>query len=185
MSRLPNTVPNTYPPIQLYAHPEPIKAAYHAIAKTVPAVVEEHNPDVIIHVGLAVDRAYFAIEAGADRDGYHDIPDEERRVFTRLEIKEMWGKSPARLNSTMNMDEVVRSWKRIVGKDVDVRQSDDVGNYVCGFLYYLSLEQMWKSGKMARVVFLHVPPLKTERELQRGSEIVLGLVKAIVESGTM
>ena len=66
-------------------------------------------------------------------------------------------------------------------KEVDVRASDDVGNYVCGWLYYLSLRWFWKEKKPARVVFLHVPMLESEEELEMGRNVVVALVRAMIE----
>lgn len=70
------------------------------------------------------------------------------------------------------------------GKEWELRASDDVGSYVCGFVYYASLEYFWKKygGQGKRnVVFLHVPPLK-EDEIGKSVEIVVALIKALLES---
>jgi pyroglutamyl-peptidase len=103
-------------------------------------------------------------------------------VFTKAEIKQAWGKSPARLDSLLDFDAVIAGWKARAGKGVDVRVSDDVGNYVCGFAYYLSLAQAIHTEGERRVVFLHVPPLKGEREIEKGVEVTIALIKAIVET---
>jgi pyrrolidone-carboxylate peptidase len=156
----------------------------------------------VIHIGLAAGRDYFAIEKGAERDGYHEFPDEERKVVTRAEVKKLWGKSPARLDSAIDFEDVVERWRSIVKggaghakakghgkdkekeKDSEVKGSDDVGNYVCGFVYYVSLEWLWERKKEGKVLFLHVPNLVTEKEVERGRDITLALIKAVVESGT-
>lgn len=64
---------------------------------------------------------------------------------------------------------------------VDVRVSDDVGDFVCGFIYYESLELLERTSKGAKrdVVFLHVPPLKNKGDIERGVEVVGELVKAL------
>jgi pyroglutamyl-peptidase len=108
---------------------EPLKTAYHEIASVVPKLLEQHKPNVVIHVGLDADRSYFAIEKGADRDGYHQVPDEARKVFTKAEGKKAWGKSPDRLDSSIAIDDAVSRWRRLK-KGADLRVSDDVGNYV-------------------------------------------------------
>jgi pyroglutamyl-peptidase len=134
----------------------------------------------VIHVGLAFDRSYFAIERGAARDGYHSIPDEERKVFTKAENKKLWRKSPERLVSAFGFEKAIGVWKREVGKGngkgkgrvEDVRLSDDVGFYICGFVYYVTLEWFWERKKKASVVFLHVPPLEGRAETERGVDVV-------------
>lgn len=167
---------------------------YHSLLE-VPKLLEKHNPDIVIHIGLAVDRDYFAIEKGAERDGYHQFPDEARKVFTRAETKAKWGKSPARLDSSFDIEEVVGKWKSHVHSGVgkrkakdkifELRVSDDVGCYVCGFVYYASLEYYWKrdgSQGKRRVLFLHIPKLDGEEEIRKGKEITVSLIKAVVES---
>jgi len=103
-------------------------------------------------------------------------------VFTKAESEKTWGKSPERLETALDFDDVVDRWKKGGGK-ADVRGSDDVGNFNCGFIYYLSLEHFWKREDGERkVLFLHVPYLKGEKELEKGKEVTVGLIKAIAES---
>ncbi|KUJ13574.1 peptidase C15, pyroglutamyl peptidase I-like protein, partial [Mollisia scopiformis] len=175
VSRLPDMING----VRIIKDSEPLKAVYQSLLE-VPKLLEKHNPDVVIHVGLAFDRNYFAIEKGADRDGYHQVPDEARKVVTRAETKARWGMSPARLDTTFNIEDVLAKWKanavagsgkgKAKGKEFDLRTSDDVGCYVCGFVYYASLE---------RVLFLHIPDLQGEAEIQRGRDICVALVKAV------
>ncbi|TVY38791.1 Pyroglutamyl-peptidase [Lachnellula occidentalis] len=170
--------------IRLISHPEPLNTAYHSILSTIPPLLEQHKPDIVLHIGLAVERNYFAIEKSALRDGYQQYPDIARKVFTKAESKKTWGKSPERLETTLDFDDVVDRWQKGVWK-ADVRGSDDVGNYICGFIYYLSLEHFWEKGDgdgEKKVLFLHVPHLKGEKELEKGKEITVNLIKAIAES---
>jgi pyroglutamyl-peptidase len=183
VSRLPSTIPHKWLKIRLIKHPEPIKAAYHDIASVVPKLLEE-KPDIVIHVGLAYDRKYFAIEQGADRDGYHQIPDVSRKVFTKADTKKLWPKSPERLETSFNVDEILPKWKANAGKTpADLRRSNDVGHYVCGMIYYLSLEHFWGKGveENRPVMFLHVPPLPSSEDIRKGVEIATGLIQTVAE----
>lgn len=70
-------------------------------------------------------------------------------------------------------------------KEFDLRVSDDVGYYVCGFVYYVSLEWFWKKEGEKRgrpVLFLHVPTLKGEDELEMGKRLTVALIQGVVES---
>ncbi|KAK8115903.1 hypothetical protein PG984_012405 [Apiospora sp. TS-2023a] len=213
--RLPQTLPSGN--VTIIAHPEPIPAAYHKIAEVVPKLITEHDPDIIIHMGLAVERDYFAVEQTAPKEGYHEIPDIARRVFTRAENKARFGKSAESLATDLPLELVVDSWADSVAqarlrlpsvsvasgtgkaqtggkkgtkgakeeqRDVDVRLSDDVGTYVCGFIYYLSLLEMEKKGKKRNTVFFHVPPLGTEDDVDIGVRVTEHLVQALVDSFT-
>jgi pyroglutamyl-peptidase len=131
---------------------------------------------MVVHVGLDADRSYFAIEMGADRDGYHQVPDEARKVFWKMAR----GKSPDRLDSSIGIDDVV-SRRRRLKKGADLRVGDDVGDYVCGFAYYLTLEKFWKAGASRPVLFFHVPP-PSKRDIEEGVEIAIALIQAVVGS---
>lgn len=165
-------------------------------------------------MGLAVERDYFAVEQSAPKEGYHEIPDIARRVFTRAENKARFGKSADSLATDIPLEQVVESWKDAVAqarlrlpsssdasgtgktqtsgkkgtrgtkeepKDVDFRLSNDVGTYVCGFIYYLSLLEMEKKGKKRNTVFFHVPPLGTKDEVNIGVKVTEHLVQALAD----
>lgn len=155
-------------------------------------------------MGLAFERNYYAIEKGAERDKYHEIPDEAKKVVSRAETKKLWGKSPPRLDSTLDLEDILIKWKENASlktsdkgkskgkskgegssKEVDLRTSDDVGNYVCGFVYYAALEWFWKkNGPQGerKVLFFHVPMLKGERDFEKGKDVTIALIKGIIKS---
>lgn len=202
--------PGGVPGAEIIAHPEPLRAAYRALLQASPELIERHRPDIVLHVGLAVERDYFAVERGARRDGYHQYPDVDRQVIPKAEGPKIWGrKSAERLDTSLDLDRVVEAWRRnlrsgpaagaggggqarrgkggqknsAAGAAPDVRLSDDVGDYVCGLVYYTSLAEMSRRGDGRRnVVFLHVPPLSGDAELEKGKEVVLSLIMALVES---
>ena len=120
----------------------------------------------------------------------------DKRAFTKAESRAAWGrKSAERLETSLDLDAVLERWrgqlrsistksgkKKERGKDqeIDVRLSDDVGNYVCGFVFYATLAEMAKrnDGK-GTALFLHVPPLETDMDLEKGKAVVIGLVQAL------
>jgi pyroglutamyl-peptidase len=184
--------PSLSVPIRIITQSAPLEAVYQTLLSTVPPLLEKHNPDFVIHIGLAADRNYFAIEKGAERDGYHQIPDEERKVVTRAEAKRIWGNSPARLDSSIHVDNVVTRWqtlakaKRVKSKskgaekELQLRASDDVGSYVCGLLYYITLQWFWKRKKAENVLFFHIPNLEGRESLEQGRDLTIALIKAVV-----
>ena len=118
-------------------------------------------------------------------------------MFIKAEGKKIWGKSPARLDSSIDCEDVLIRWrgnidkkrgkgkgrgKKEKEKEVDLRISGDVGNYVCGFAYYTSLEWFWGKERERKVLFLHIPGLEGEEEVQKGREVVEALIGAVVES---
>lgn len=184
---------------------EPIPAAYHKILTLVPALVLEHAPDLVVHIGLDVDSGpgVFRVERSSLRDGYHDIPDIERRVFTRADNKKVFGKASLSLATTLDIDAAVEICRgacsslslpnapamggslKAKGKGkprqtIEIRSSDDVGSYVCGFNYYISLLEMQKRTSKRDAVFFHVPKLETEEEIQVSVNVLEELIRALV-----
>lgn len=182
VSRLPSTLQHKGLKIRILTQSDPLKAVYHDLLE-VPKLLEQTKPDIVIHIGLAVERDYFAIERGSNRDGYHQYPDEARKVFNKAENKKAWGKSPTRLDSWLDFDDILAKWRGQAGKGIDLRISDDVGSYVCGFVYYASLEYSWKKGgRDMPVVFMHVPSLPGKEDIAKGEKVTLALIRAISES---
>lgn len=157
-------------------------------------------------MGLAVDRDYFAVEQSALREGYHDIPDVDRKVITRVENKKLFGKTPGSLGTSLDLETAVSAWQSACGRSslpskeqaaskgkgggkskgekrkVDVRLSDDVGTYVCGLIHCSSLVEMQKRTGRRDVVFSHVPPLDGKGEVDVGVEVTKELVVALVDA---
>lgn len=147
-----------------------------------------------------MENTFFHIEKGADREGYHQVPDEKRRVVTKAQNKSMFGKAPARLDSGFDLEEALGVWKRVAGvsekvwKDnrmrgvdgvrknlEDLRVTDGVGSYICGFVYYNALRWYWERTDRHRVIFLHMPMLEGQAQVSQGVDVVLRLVKALCE----
>lgn len=179
-----------------------IPAAYHRIFAQTTDLIEQHNPQICVHIGLAVDRDFFAVENSAPKEGYHDVPDIDRRVFTRAENKKTFGKSADSLSTSLDLESAASAWQdacshmsmptkeaegskgKVKGKQakrmVDVRLSDDVGTYVCGFMYYASMLEMQKRTAKRDVVFLHVPRLKGSEEMGIGVDVARELISSLV-----
>jgi hypothetical protein len=161
-----------------------------------------------LHIGLDVESApgAFKVERSAPKEGYHDIPDIDRKVFTRVENKSTFGKAATSLVTTIDIDSATEMWRhacsslflprppvprglpsKIKAKSktegrqpVDVQVSDDVGTYVCGFQYYTSMLEVQKRTMRRDVVFLHVPRLEGEEEIMVGVRVAEELIKALV-----
>ena len=179
---MPSTITHPWLNIHVITQPEPLRAGYHCLFEIVPRLLEQHKPEIVLHIGLAVERTYFAIEKGAERDGYHEFPDVDRKVFNKAETKSAWAKSSPRLNSSLDLEDVLGKWRAQVGNGLDLRTSDDVGSYVCGFVYYTSLEYLWRRGNDLPAVFMHIPPLPDRGDVDRGMKVTLGLIRALAET---
>lgn len=65
---------------------------------------------------------------------------------------------------------------------MDLRISEDAGRYLCDFIYYSSLAELWKLQRPRKVVFLHVPADASHQSIEKGRELTVNLIRSIVES---
>lgn len=65
---------------------------------------------------------------------------------------------------------------------MDLRISEDAGHYLCDFIYFSSLAHLERAGERRRVLFLHVPSDASEHSIATGRELLLQLVRSVVES---
>ncbi|KAK8856771.1 peptidase C15 pyroglutamyl peptidase I-like protein [Apiospora arundinis] len=237
----PCTTNNSYNrshPIEIIAHPDPLPSSYHGLLQTVPALVREHadTVDLILLIGVAVGQQYYSVEQSAGRDGYHEVPDLDRRTLAKGEGVKIWGrKSRERLATSVDLEAVVEGWREglaatsfhidyLNGKNrktssvvkgerpptatgqqqlllpPEVRHTDDVGSYVCGLVYYTALAELRRiaeeraaeasktkttgeedaNGSVeGKTVFLHVPLLLGEEQLEVGYGVVVALIRAL------
>lgn len=190
--------------IRITVPANPTPAAYHKIFTEASQLIDEHAPDVVVHMGLDVDSGpgVFKIERSAPKEGYHDIPDIDRKVFTRAENKKVFGKAPASLITTLDVDAATEVWQhacsalmlskptgdsKVKGKGktanvqpVTTQVSDDVGTYVCGFQYYVSMLETQKRTGGRNVVFFHVPKLEGKEQVEVGVRVTEELIRALV-----
>ena len=97
----------------MIAHPDPLEPAYHSLLEAAPRLIRDHDPDIVVHVGLAADQTYFSLEQSARRDGYHQTPDAARRVLTKAESRTAWGrKCPDVLETSFDLSRVLESWRQ-------------------------------------------------------------------------
>ncbi|KAL6709452.1 hypothetical protein ACN47E_001387 [Coniothyrium glycines] len=204
-SNLPALIPVTSlnkTPIHIRVHHEAIRVAYKSVVDLVPTLLPPQNPayqppDIILHIGLAAGRSFFAIENGSSRDVYDKIPDVDGERFSQEATAAKFPKEkfPSFLTTSFNTSDVLARWKAQLGFSSpdgdaviegcpDVRISQDAGNFMCGFIYYNSLAHYFsiKEGEKP-VVFLHVPDLSGSADkLREGREVTIALIKALVES---
>lgn len=142
------------------------------------------KPDIVLHIGLAAGRTFYTLERGAHRTGYGVIPDVDGKRFPDDLAKQQWPNLPPILKTGFKAEDVWRRWRsNLLNPDVDVRPSEDAGNFMCGFIYYTSMAQFYKEKDDERpVMFLHVPDLPTKEDMEQGREVTCALIRALVDS---
>ncbi|KAF2760821.1 peptidase C15, pyroglutamyl peptidase I-like protein [Pseudovirgaria hyperparasitica] len=186
-STLPSILPATrdHPiPIRIVVYPWPIRVSYQAVLDLVPSLVEKVNPDIILHIGLASGRNFYAIEHGAHKSIYGTHIDVDGQGFPQERSDEAFGDLPSILETGFDVHDLYRRWKaEIPDANADIRTSPDAGNFLCGFIYYTSMSLFAKMKRAERpVMFFHVPYLSTEEQVDEGREVTKGLIRALDES---
>ena len=66
----------------------------------------------------------------------------------------------------------------------DLRPSNNAGHYLCDFTYYACVFEYWRREPRGQrpCMFLHVPSGLEEEDIERGREVALGLIIALVAS---
>ena len=188
------------PPVRILFHPEPIRVNYRAVRGLVPSLWRRDHRDgedfgqgkridVVIHIGMAGPQLQYSLEKLGHRDGYgkyKDVDnepcgDEERREKEGSEW--VWDGCPDRLETDFDTEDVLRRWrKHCPAHRHYLKMSTDAGHFLCDFIYFSSLAYLYKRNEQRRVVFLHVPSDGSEEALERGREVVVKLIRSLVES---
>ncbi|KIW02749.1 hypothetical protein, variant [Verruconis gallopava] len=158
-STLPEHLPatTTCPRIKLVVPTEPIQVAYNTVVEWEENSLASTDYDIILHIGLAAGRKFFTMERQSQREPYWEKKDVKGEVFSREMTEKLWPnmKFPMVLKPTFDCGDVWLRWRANVDKRLDVRPSDDPGNY------------------------LYLP---TEELVEGGREVTIGLIRALVES---
>jgi pyroglutamyl-peptidase len=177
--------------------------AYNHVLSVLPTILPSGkpkgppSPDIILHIGLAAGRKFFALEQGSHAKGYSRIPDVDGERFTDEDAAARFPatKFPSALETSFDTADVLERWRAGLGYDAsdsssgaadhpDVQISHDAGNFLCGFIYYSSLAHFHAINEKERpVAFMHVPDLSDSEEKMRGGRnVAIELIKALVES---
>jgi pyrrolidone-carboxylate peptidase len=172
-----------------------------------PAILDgfahEHNgkrPDLIVHVGIAPNRQWYAVETRAFRDNYRITDVDEKLGYDDGE--KIWKEKglpavlyplpvdPARASEAKGSEHAVtpfppnrhflQTWQSNAPPGTDVRISDDAGRYLCEFIFYSSLALAYEQRQPQSVVFLHIPSATDDASLELGTEAAVALIKTAV-----
>jgi pyroglutamyl-peptidase len=170
----------------------------------VPSFYDTLRPfDVVIHIGMAGPRPFYSIERRGHRDGYKH-PDVDGEIIDSDEDRQKdewpWRGLPEEIETELHLDQLLSLWQghssvseeqlwsfglllTILPKEYDdLRISEDAGHYLCDFIYYSSLSELWKHQRPRKTVFLHVPADASPSSVERGRDLTLNLIRSIVES---
>ncbi|KAF5684368.1 pyroglutamyl peptidase type I [Fusarium circinatum] len=173
------------PKVRIVVHPEPIRVNYRVVRDLVPSFHETPQKfDIVIHIGMAGPRPFYSVERRGHRDGYKH-PDVDGEYIDGEEERERndwpWRGLPEEIETELNLDEILPLWQGH-SSEADLRISEDAGHFMCDFIYYSSLSELWKLQRPRKALFLHVPADASPTSVAKGRELTLNLIRSVVES---
>ena len=146
------------------------------------ATTDEPRFDIILHLGMAAGRDFYNLETLAHRDGYEKSDIDGQSLSDDTFWRDKYN-APPTLSPTFDVEDVLRRWKSATLTE-DVRASDDAGHYLCDFTFYASMLEYWRRDPEGKrpCMFLHVPGHSDSADVERGREVALGLISALVKS---
>ncbi|GAW12267.1 hypothetical protein ANO14919_016300 [Xylariales sp. No.14919] len=177
------------PRVRIVKLPSPVRTSYEYTRELVPKLWDdaEQKIDYAVHIGMAGPQLVYSVERRGHRDGYgaKDVDGkllEDEKRHDELGDGWIWHGVPHELLSDFDIDDIHRRWVGRSPSNLDLRVSEDAGHYLCDFIYFSSLAHLWKQQRPKKVVFFHVPLHSDTESLKRGVELVLNLIRSIVES---
>jgi pyroglutamyl-peptidase len=120
-------------------------------AREAARLLVEHDPLVVVHVGLAVGRARIALERVALNVMDYELADNSG-YLARAEPCVPGG--PAAYFATLPLGEILDALAR---EGVPVYLSNAAGTYLCNQTLYSTLHAVTRDGRRTQVGFMHVP----------------------------
>lgn len=187
-----------------------VRATVPAILEEYASSHGGRRPDIIIHMGIASTRRHYSVETQAHRDSYtiSDVKGrlgwgDGERLWTQLGLPPVLAPGPASEGTVPDNadsqtgpvsakrpqvcprvpdDHLISAWKSFCPSDTDVRLSRDAGRYLCEFIFYTSLALALQKGQDRNVVFFHVPASCEDEDIEKGKDVTIALIKALISS---
>lgn len=114
--------------IRLIVYPHPIRVTYPVLTSLVPSLILEHDPDYILHIGMAAGRDCYSLETRAHRDGYRIKDVDEGDGFSCGEVTWKREGLPDLLMTEWDEDEVLKRWDEGVDNALKANGHDSTSN---------------------------------------------------------
>ena len=157
--------------IRLIVHPSPVRVAYATAATLLPQLIATHNPDYVVHIGMAGGRDHYTLETIAhrdnykikdidDRDGWKDgehawkkenVPESLHVGWDEADVLGRWEREVWEIEERLGLVDTtmipmlggVSRLRKGVGAKSVVRLSKDAGRFLCEFSLMESLSRRW------------------------------------------
>ncbi|XP_076001060.1 pyroglutamyl-peptidase 1 [Genypterus blacodes] len=151
-----------------------VPVEYQAVQNLLPSLWKQHQPQLVVHVGVSGIATTVTLEQCGHNKGYKRLDNCSFCPASQCCVDH----GPDCISSVLDMDTVC---KRVnaSGLGVTVSVSKDAGRYLCDYTYYTSLYL-----GHGRSAFIHVPPLGkpySSQELGRALQAVVQQMLDLLE----
>lgn len=138
--------------------PIELPVLYDKCFEIVKELIDQEEPDIIIHLGLAQGRKFITPERIAINVDDTSIADNDGVIRQGKRIQEN-GKNA--YFSTLPLEKIV---KKIETKNIPVKISNHAGAYICNHLMYQTLHYIESKALNIKAGFIHLPLMDEQNE---------------------
>lgn len=153
-----------------------VPVEYQAVQTLLPTMWTEHQPRLVVHVGVSGLAKAVTLEQCGHNKGYRRLDNCCFSPESECCIED----GPDCISSVLDMDSVCKRVS-VAASGTKVTVSKDAGRYLCDYTYYTSL--FVGNGRAA---FIHVPPLGkpySSEELGRALQAIITEMLSQLEGG--
>lgn len=160
-------------------HAEVLPTEWAEVSSLGPALLNRHEPRLILHLGLSKRAREFRIE----RFAHNRVETKEDARGALPGARTILALGRDRLSTKLPTQSLTR---HLMEHGLPAIASRSAGAYLCNFLYYSSLEWAERQERPCDVSFVHIPPRPrqggplSEADLLRGTEAILRYLIAVV-----
>jgi pyroglutamyl-peptidase len=152
------------------AHQLPV--TFDAARRFAAEQLDEAGPTLLIHLGLASDRASVCFERTARNWAGTSLDNAQTSCRSDGTCGAILPDRDDALRTTLPLDQLIASLQHLT--DEAITLSDDAGDYVCNATYLHSLiaaSQRRERGQLTHALFIHIPALDAERASALGASL--------------
>lgn len=125
--------------------------------------MNQHNPDVVLMLGLSLQAPRFRLEQVAQNRVSRSNQDISGFVPSNTKILD---NAADNYETNVDLSSLVEHLK---AQNFDVEVSIDAGDYVCNYIYFRTLHEIFSNQLSTQALFIHTP-LSEEIAIQEGLE---------------
>lgn len=163
---LPDSLTSTNQQIEYKIEKKLVSVEYDDVNKNVDSIWAL-KPALVIHCGVHGGANCVRVEELAYNHKFNRKDYSGKKLSGGSACLPSNGTACSEIRTRLNVKKIVENASPLCGCNEPMVCSDDVGNYLCGYIYLKSLDK-----NCARSLFVHVPPIDKPFSSQETSEIL-------------